>query len=95
MKHANVWKVLGLLVVAAFLTGCAGNDFRSEVLVLPRLQQYTGEFQEQAVVEVKKLPRACAHDAVSLECSATARMLQDYDNLRQRIKNARKEGWGW
>ncbi len=95
MMHRNAWMALSLVAVAALLSGCGTKSSDADVLILPRLQEYTAEFQYQAARELEFLPPTCPHDDVTPACSALARLVQDYDDLRLRIRTAKKAGWGW
>lgn len=57
----------------------------------PRIVDYTVEVQELAADELETLGPPCPRDAVFGGCSAVARFVLDYGDLRNRLRAARLE----
>lgn len=63
----------------------------SSSAVSPDLAAYSREFQAKASGEMVALRPACARDVVLDQCSAIARMVIDYKELRDKIRALRSD----
>jgi hypothetical protein len=61
------------------------------VIVTPPLVDYSDEIQATAADKLEQLGAPCPRDVVVAGCSAIARMILDYGDLRRRIRAAKKE----
>lgn len=68
-------RLLSIGLAAALLAGCATAGSRQ---FCPSLAEYDAELQRRAAEEMDKLPRD----------SATGRLIEDYGDLRARIRAA-------
>jgi len=60
------------------------------VIVTPPLVEYSNAIQTTAADKLEQLGQPCARDVVVGNCSAIARMIIDYGDLRQKIRAAKK-----
>lgn len=79
---------LGLLpafVLMALLSGCAGEDSNGRYSV-PPMVEYSSAFQSQAAEELDALSPACPLHAPDPNCSTLVRLVEDYGELRARLR---------
>lgn len=74
-----------MLAASVLLGGCTPAHV-AEPIQLPPLAQYTPEFLARAADEVRALPRACARDAPSADCSTLLQLVIDYMQLRGQLR---------
>lgn len=67
------------------LSGCAGGS-SSGSIARPQLVDYPAAFQERAAEELEELGPGCPLHAVGEGCSTLARMIEDYGELRARVR---------
>jgi len=60
------------------------------IIVTPPLVDYSAEIQATAATKLGQLGAPCPRDVVVAGCSAIARMIIDYGDLRRRIRAAKK-----
>ena len=60
------------------------------VIVTPPLVDYSASIQASAADKLEQLGQPCPRDVVVSNCSAIARMIIDYGDLRQKIRAAKK-----
>jgi len=63
-----------------------GAEKGEPVIVTPPLVDYADAVQGLAADELEQLGPPCARDVVIADCSALARMVTDYDVLRDKIR---------
>lgn len=71
--------------VAVPLSGCAGAT-SSGSIARPVLVDYPPAFQARAAEELEALRPGCQLHAVGEGCSTLARMVEDYGELRARLR---------
>lgn len=72
------------IAATVLLSGCGGAS--SSSIARPALVDYPAGFQRQAARELDALPAPCALHAPGTDCSAIATMIEDYGELRARLK---------
>tara|TARA_Y100001938_G_C8095998_1_gene438193 strand:- start:4106 stop:4444 length:339 start_codon:yes stop_codon:yes gene_type:complete len=60
------------------------------VIVTPPLVEYSAAIQTTAADKLQQLGQPCPRDVVVGDCSAIARMIIDYGDLRRKIRAAKK-----
>ena len=60
------------------------------IIITPPLVDYSTEIQATAADKLGQLGAPCSRDVVVAGCSAIARMIIDYGDLRRRIRAAKK-----
>ena len=75
-----------MLVVGTLLAGCATAPSEPRPLVRPSVVPYSADFQEQAAIELDEAGRPCDRLEPAGECSAMARLVIDYLNLRDDLR---------
>jgi len=60
------------------------------VIVTPPLVDYSDAIQSTAADKLEQLGAPCPRDVVIANCSAIARMIIDYGDLRRKIRAAKK-----
>ena len=84
--------VLGCAAVAivapAIYFDFPSSEKGEAVVVTPPLTEYTPEIMSRAADEFEKLGPPCARDTIVADCSAAARLIMDYDTLRDKIRAA-------
>jgi len=60
------------------------------IIVTPPLVDYSAAIQASAADKLEQLGQPCPRDVVVGNCSAIARMVIDYGDLRQKIRAAKK-----
>ena len=85
-RHRN--RRLPAFVAMALLSGCAGatSDGRRAA---PPLVDYPPAFQARGAEELDALGPACPLQAADDRCSTLARMIEDYGELRARMRAGR------
>jgi hypothetical protein len=61
------------------------------VVITPPIVNYSDEIQKTAASELQKIGEPCPRDVVVRECSAIARLVIDYGDLRRKIRAAKDE----
>lgn len=84
--------------IALLASACARVP--SEALVAPTIPNYAAEVQARAAEELDRLGPPCPRDRITPGCSAVRLMMDDYGELRARIRAvgmAQKSWWaaGW
>lgn len=75
---------LAITAAAVLLIGCAGGN--SSGIARPALVDYPAAFQAQAATELDALPSPCPLHAPGDDCSTLATMIEDYGELRARVR---------
>ena len=60
------------------------------IIVTPPLVDYSAEIQASAATKLGQLGVPCPRDVIVAGCSAIARMIIDYGDLRRRIRAAKE-----
>lgn len=68
------------------LSGCAGASSSSGSIARPQLVDYPPAFQARAAEELEALGPGCPLHAPGEECSTLATMIEDYGELRARVR---------
>jgi len=76
--------LLSAIAVPALLSACAAED--SSAFLPPPLVDYPAAFQARAAEELEALPPACPLHAPGDDCSGLARLIEDYGELRARVR---------
>lgn len=71
--------------MTVLLSGCAGAS-SSGTIERPVLVEYPPAFQVRAAQELEALGQGCPLHAAGEACSALARMIEDYGELRARVR---------
>lgn len=84
MQETRPWP-LPAFAMTVLLSACAGATTEGARAPLP-LADYPPAFQRRAAAELQALPPACPLHAPEAGCSALARMIEDYGELRARVR---------
>ena len=79
--RAIVWLPLSLALLAS---ACA--EGRSRPVIAPVLVRYAPDVQARAARELGRLGPPCPRERVVLGCSAVRLMMDDYGDLRARVR---------
>lgn len=82
-RHRNGQRLV--IVAMALLSGCAGES-SSGSIARPVLVDYPPAFQARAAEELEALGPGCPLHAVGEGCSTIATMVEDYGELRARVR---------
>lgn len=95
MRHVTVWIGLSLLIAGPLLASCAGGN--SNIVVTPTLFEYSRQFENKAADELdamklpdKRLVPPCDRLEPVKPCSALKRFTNDYGQVRDEIRAARR-----
>lgn len=95
LLNACVTAISSVAGAGASMTGAYFDYLTSEktdpIIVTPRLENYSDEFQALAANELGSRNAPCSRDVIVVGCSAISRLVMDYGTLRKRIRAAKEK----
>lgn len=86
MRLSNGWRIASALLAVTLSAGCATAPSDPRPLVSPSLERYSADFQERAARELDEAGAPCDRLEPTGECSALSRLVVDYLNLRDDVR---------
>lgn len=86
---ARKWTPFALLAATTLLTACVGAGSSAPVSALPTEVVYSRTFQDRAAAEREAMAPRCDRIEPADDCSAAARLIDDYGDLRRQLRAAR------
>jgi len=76
-----------LCILALVLAACAAKPSSAPIVVVPRIADYSAEFQNRLADEIEANTNVpCPPDILVPDCSAWQRAIIDYGYLREQIR---------
>lgn len=78
----------GASITGAYFDYLTSTENSEPILVTPPIAKYSDDIQALAASELKNMKLPCPRTIIVDECSASARLIIDYGDLRRKIRAA-------